>query len=139
MKAKTVALVAALLFAAGGALGAEKGFDFGKREYDSNCASCHGVLGKGDGPLKPWLAKSAPDITGLAKASGGTFPFGRVWAVIDGREAMGAHGPREMPVWGQEYLVLAGEYYMDTPYDPEAFVRSRILALIDYLNRIQKR
>ncbi|OQW32831.1 MAG: hypothetical protein A4E19_05615 [Nitrospira sp. SG-bin1] len=25
--------------------------DYGKAEYESNCASCHGLGGKGDGPL----------------------------------------------------------------------------------------
>lgn len=42
-----------------------------------------------------------------------------------------------MPIWGQDYKVKAGEYYMETPYDPEVFVRTRILALVDYLNRLQ--
>jgi hypothetical protein len=31
----------------------------------------------------------------------------------------------------------AGEYYMDVPYDSEAYVRARILALIDYISRLQ--
>ena len=29
--------------------------DFGKREFDANCASCHGMDGKGKGPLVPFL------------------------------------------------------------------------------------
>jgi hypothetical protein len=42
-----------------------------------------------------------------------------------------------MPIWGREYALTAGEYYGDAPYDANAFVRARILALIDYLNRLQ--
>jgi hypothetical protein len=45
-----------------------------------------------------------------------------------------------MPVWGRDYSqesAKAGEYYLDVPYDMEMYVRSRILALIDYLNRLQ--
>jgi hypothetical protein len=42
-----------------------------------------------------------------------------------------------MPIWGRDYQVKAAEYYMDVPYDAEAYVRTRILALVDYLNRLQ--
>jgi hypothetical protein len=42
-----------------------------------------------------------------------------------------------MPVWGRDYQIKAGEHYGDVAYDPEVYVRGRILALIDYLNRLQ--
>jgi hypothetical protein len=42
-----------------------------------------------------------------------------------------------MPTWGNQYRVRAAEYYIDTPYDPDAFVRAKILALIDYISRLQ--
>lgn len=42
-------------------------FDPGKREFDNSCASCHGSAGKGDGPLVPFLTRSPPDLTLLAK------------------------------------------------------------------------
>ena len=45
-----------------------------------------------------------------------------------------------MPAWGARYssdTEKAAEYYMDVPYDAEMYARSRILALIDYLNRLQ--
>ena len=112
-------------------------FDFGKREYDSNCASCHGVKGKGDGPSKPFLTKSPPDLTVLAKNNKGVLPVDRLHEVIDGRREVGSHGSRDMPIWGSEYKLKAAESYMDVPYDTEAFVRVRILALIDYIGRMQ--
>ena len=31
----------------------------------------------------------------------------------------------------------AADYYMDTPYDADAYVRLRVLAIIEYLSRIQ--
>lgn len=111
--------------------------DFGEREYRSSCAVCHGVSGKGDGPYKPFQTKSPSDLTTLAKANKGVFPFQRVYEIIDGRQAIAAHGPREMPVWGARYMAEAGGYYMDVPYDPEAFVRTRVLALTEYVNRLQ--
>jgi len=111
--------------------------DFGKREFESNCASCHGLQGKGDGPLKPYLTRSAPDLTRLAKANGGALPVSRLYEVIDGTAAVGAHGTSDMPVWGREYRLRAGEHYVEVPYDPETYVRIRILAVIDYVNRLQ--
>ena len=42
-----------------------------------------------------------------------------------------------MPIWGNQYRVRAAEYYIDVPYDPEVFVRAKILALIDYISRLQ--
>ena len=111
---------------------------FGQREFESNCASCHGVTGRGGGPLVGFLRQSPPDLTQLAKNNSGVFPLSRVYDVIDGG-SVPAHGTREMPVWGQDYRVQAATYFMDVPYDPEIYVRSRILALVEYVNRIQAR
>jgi hypothetical protein len=80
---------------------------------------------------------SAPDLTQLAKNNGGVFPLSRVYEVIGGAGA--AHGSRDMPIWGQDYKVRAGEYYMEIPYDPEVYVRTRILALVEYIDRLQQR
>ncbi|MFZ5511188.1 MAG: c-type cytochrome [Pseudomonadota bacterium] len=133
----TSALVAAVLAGSGGiALAAEK-IDLGKREYQQNCVVCHGPGGKGDGSYGELLKTRLPDLTQLAKNNGGVFPVARVYEVIDGRQQVKAHGTREMPIWGTDYSVKAAEYYRDVDYDPEAFVRARVLALIDYLHRLQ--
>ncbi len=113
--------------------------DFGKREYDSNCAGCHGSKGRGDGEYKPYLTRSPADLATLSKSNGGVFPFQRVYDVIDGRKSVGAHGPRDMPIWGADYLARAAGDYLDVPYDPELYVRTRMVALIDYLERLQVR
>jgi len=113
--------------------------DLGKREYDSRCASCHGIAGKGDGINRPFLTKSPSDLTQLAKQNGGVFPISRVYEVIDGRREVPTHGSRDMPVWGREYSINAAEYYIDVPYDSDAYVRSRILSLIDYIYRLQQK
>jgi mono/diheme cytochrome c family protein len=112
--------------------------DFGKREFESNCASCHGVSGKGNGPLANLLKKSPPDLSLLAKNNGGVLPLAHLYEVIDGT-GVASHGTRDMPVWGTEYRVRAGEHYGEVPYDPEAYVRTRILALLDYINRLQEK
>jgi mono/diheme cytochrome c family protein len=119
------------------AAGPAKKTDFGKREYDANCAGCHGVKGKGDGQYKPYLTKTPPDLTVLTKNNKGVFPYDRVYAVIDGRQNVPGHGTQDMPVWGADYLAKSAGDYMDVPYDPEIYVRTRILALMDYLERLQ--
>ena len=128
-------LFAAATLVSGLALAQQGGVDFGKREYDANCASCHGAGGKGDGPFNELLKSRAPDLTTLARRNNGVFPISRAYAAIDGGTA--GHGSREMPVWGQDYRAKAGAYYMDVPYDPEVYVRTRILSLVEYLNRLQ--
>ena len=112
--------------------------DFGKREFESNCASCHGVSGKGNGPLVELLRRSPPDLTLLAQRNQGVFPINRLYEVVEGGK-LPAHGARDMPVWGRAYRIEDAQYYMDAPYDPEALVRSRLLALLEYINRLQVR
>ena len=45
--------------------------DFGKQEFESRCASCHGKDGKGNGWLSYFLNVQTPDLTTLAKKNGG--------------------------------------------------------------------
>jgi mono/diheme cytochrome c family protein len=130
-------LGAGVLIATTGAAVAADKVDVGKSEYDVSCAVCHGLTGKGDGPYKSALTKAPTDLSQLAKKNGGVYPFERVYEVIDGRANAVAHGSREMPVWGKRYTVAAAEYYVDMPYDPEAYVRGRVLALTEYVYRLQ--
>ena len=62
------------------------------------CESCHGPAGKGDGPVAASLQRPPADLTTLAQRAGGRFDESVVMAVIDGRRAVAARGPREMPV-----------------------------------------
>ena len=127
--------------------GAQQPFDLGKREYESRCAVCHGPNAKGDGPymrFTQFKATGVSDLTLIAKRNGGAFPFQRVYEYIDGTLALEAHGPRDMPIWGKDYLRQASEayrdeHYMRAPFDPELYTRTRILALTDFLNRQQVR
>ena len=114
---------------------AQKRPDLGKREFENNCAVCHGSDAKGKGPYNYYLKTDAPDLTTLAKRNGGVFPVASTFETIEG--AGKGHGTRDMPIWGQEYRVKAGEYFGDLPYNPEAFVSGRILALIEHLSKLQ--
>jgi mono/diheme cytochrome c family protein len=133
---KAVLLGVGLTMAAAGALAQGK-VDLGKREYDANCASCHGIKGTGDGPNTPYLTRVPTDLTKMARDNGGVLPVTRLYESIDGTLKVPGHGSRDMPTWGDTYRSRAAEYYVDIPYDPNAFVRARILALIEYISRLQ--
>jgi mono/diheme cytochrome c family protein len=116
-----------------------QGRDIGKQEYLSKCAACHGKDAKGDGPVAGSLKVKVPDLTVLAKNSGGVFPFARVYDVIDGREAVAAHGAREMLVWGNEYWQEGGGASGGEANQQElgSYARGRIVALIGYIFSLQ--
>jgi mono/diheme cytochrome c family protein len=121
---------------------AQEGMDFGRYEYYSKCASCHGISGKGDGVVAKYLTKAPPDLTTYAKRNGGTFPTQLAWQAIDGRPvAIGAHGTADMPVWGQEFrrdaAIRPADRLDPAGPSPEWHVARRITALIDYLASIQ--
>jgi hypothetical protein len=120
--------------------------DMGKIEYQSNCASCHGISAKGDGPMSTELKRRPTDLTVLAKKNNGVFPLNSVYKIIDGRDEIASHGSREMPVWGYRFvppkhfdLQLGDDYIYLPPSSPGPVVHARILAVIDYLNRIQEK
>lgn len=71
--------------------------DVGKMEYQSSCASCHGIDAKGDGPVSKELKTRPADLTVLAKSNNGVFPYNRVYEMVDGRNStISSHGTREM-------------------------------------------
>jgi mono/diheme cytochrome c family protein len=122
--------------------------DVGKLEFQSSCASCHGMDGKGKGPVSGQLKVPPSDLTVLASNNKGMFPTDAVYQTISGLRTVPAHGIREMPIWGERFNPIIGlPHTVDPAYwtlagpdqNPEVVVRKRILAVIDYLNRIQQR
>jgi mono/diheme cytochrome c family protein len=119
--------------------GEEEGIHFGKQEYLRSCASCHGVSGKGDGPVAKSLSRPPADLTKLTENNRGVFPVSRVYDVIDGRVQVAIHGTREMPVWGEIYTrdVRTRAPHAMPDEMVNAMVRIKILGLIEYISTLQ--
>ena len=104
--------------------------------------------GKGKGPVSELLKVPPPDLTILAKKNNGVFPTNAVYETIYGSRTIAAHGTREMPIWGDRFNPIYNLPHNVDPFydslDPsrelrEVVVRTRILAVIDYLSRIQQK
>jgi mono/diheme cytochrome c family protein len=74
--------------------------NLGKQLFSEYCASCHGISGKGDGPVAPALKVPPADLTVLARRNKGQFPSLRVMQAIKAGPSVPAHGSQVMPVWG---------------------------------------
>lgn len=109
------------------------GAEGGKIIFMQLCASCHGKDARGDGPVASSLKKAPANLTMIQQKSDGQFPVERIAAFIDGREWVAAHGPRDMPVWGQEMGTL-----VIPEFKRELRISEAISMLVDYLKTIQK-
>jgi len=112
----------------------------GKDLYHRYCATCHGAAGQGDGPVAASLKVQVPDLTLIAQRQGGTFSRDRVERTIDGRSQVLAHGPRDMPVWGEEFWRLdLGNPDMGVDNPQSKSVTATIIGrLVDYVESLQK-
>lgn len=101
----------------------------GAELYTQHCAVCHGNDLEGTGPA-PYPYRPPPDLTTLAKRHGGTFPEAYVSSVLRNGVVMPAHGPAEMPIWGNEFT---------SNRLGEAQVTLRITRLTSYIKSLQAR
>ena len=104
----------------------------GAQLYARFCASCHGEHGQGDGRVAASFKIMVPDLTQIARRHGGTFPEAQVRKIIDGRTTLPAHGSREMPVWGFEFLTQAA-----TEPEPHQSSDELIARLTNYIRSLQ--
>ncbi len=96
--------------------------------FQSYCASCHGLDGRGTGPAAPALKTKVPDLTILTRVNRGKFPVDHVRQVILGDLALPAHGSREMPPWGPVF------HHVQRDMD---WGEVRVSNLVEYLRSIQ--
>jgi hypothetical protein len=106
--------------------------ELGQPHFATYCASCHGALGRGDGPAARALQTPPADLRRIAFRRGGVFPDAEIARKIDGRFEIGAHGSREMPVWGRVFAADVPE--TDTA---ESITRGVVSVLVEYLKSIQ--
>ena len=106
----------------------------GAEIYQQLCTSCHGVRGKGDGPMAPLLKIEVPDLTRLVQRHAGEFPVEEVKRAIDGRSEQPVHGLPYMPIWGLRF------YDPEKPDAAEARARgdSIVERLVTHLQSIQE-
>ena len=100
--------------------------------YERYCASCHGDGGRGDGPVAIALRPRPRDLTRLKVGTGASYSLDRLVRVIDGREAIQAHGTSSMPVWGEVF----NESFKENPRAREV-TRAYIRSLAAYLDSMQ--
>lgn len=80
----------------------------GEATYLRYCAACHGRSLLGDGAVAPGLINVPTNLTTLTVMNGGTFPYDRVAAIIDGSQTSRIHGTPDMPVWGEIFAAGKG-------------------------------
>jgi mono/diheme cytochrome c family protein len=102
----------------------------GAKIFLSYCAPCHGVSGKGNGPVAPALKAKVPQLNALSHRNHGQFPIDSVRHIIAGDETNAAHGSHEMPIWGPIF------HQIDNDQDL-GFVR--LQNVTEYLKSIQQK
>lgn len=99
--------------------------------FRAHCAACHGIDGKGGGPVAPTLKIKPANLTVIAKNNGGIFPEARVRKIISGDDpSLLPHGTREMPIWGPIFHQIEAD---------QDFGNVRLQNLIQYLESIQQK
>ncbi len=102
----------------------------GKDLFVAYCASCHGMAGRGDGPVSSALKTKVPDLATLAARRGGKFPVADLEKMIMSETAsQAAHGTREMPVWGPVFRRVE---------DDKDLGLVRVRRLVDYVQTLSK-
>jgi mono/diheme cytochrome c family protein len=103
----------------------------GKDMFNAYCASCHGTDAKGNGPAASAMKSGVPDLTTLAKKSGGAYPAMHVSQVMIGDDKLAAHGSKEMPVWGPVFSSLSKQ--------SNGEIQQRIHNLTEYIGTMQQK
>ena len=101
----------------------------GEDSFRFYCATCHGLGGRGDGPVAGSLKTPPPDLTLVTKRHGGAFPRAEIVSFVTGvSDKLPTHGPSDMPVWGPIFRAL----------DPsDARVRIRIENIVNFIESLQ--
>ena len=99
----------------------------GRDLYIGHCAICHGLDGRGQGPLAQAMKLVPADLTQIAVKHDGTFPDAKVSDIVRNGGAVLGHGSTAMLPWG---------LYFSERHKP-AVGKARIKALVAYLKSLQ--
>ena len=105
----------------------------GQKYFMRYCASCHGTNGTGNGPVAKSLSKPPANLRLLSDKFGSPLPAAKLAELIDGRDAVRAHGTAAMPVWGERL------YSMGEGERGELGISEVIGKIVAYLDTIQDR
>lgn len=106
----------------------------GRALFMENCAVCHGVDAKGNGPMARAVETAPADLTLIAQRNGGTFPTVEVLSTIDGYTKASLSGPN-MPEFG---ALLEGDLVpLDTGDGILTPTPRKLVALVEYIESIQ--
>lgn len=126
---KLMVTICAVLVIQGTAMAGPDDIALGHAIYLHYCATCHGSNGEGHGPVARALKTPPTNLRLLSDLYGNPLQEDKVARAIDGRAEVEAHGPREMPVWGERFSAAN--------HGEERKVKSIIRKLVAYLQSIQ--
>ena len=106
----------------------------GEQLYDTLCASCHGMEGKGDGPAAQALPQTVPDLTHMPRDHEGLINHGQIEKIIAGKDRKVRHDVIGMPKWGQQFKTV---YPRLNDRERYAFARKKIHDLADHVESLQ--
>ena len=106
----------------------------GELLFVKNCVSCHGVTGRGDGPLAARLGTAPADLTQIAARREGVWPMLEVLSILDGY--LQSTNPREdMPIF--EGFLDNDMVEFDTGNGLKTLVPAKLLEVVYYLETLQ--
>jgi len=103
----------------------------GRDTFRQFCAPCHGVDGRGHGPIAAILTTPPTDLTTMKRRNMGVFPLATFEAMITGAShlATAAHGSEQMPIWGPTFSAIDGN---------PTLARARVANLAAYMESLQQ-
>ena len=132
---KAVLSLAAVVLTTTIAQAAAQDREAGRQIFRDYCVTCHGMEGRGDGPMTQVLTINPPDLTLLTSDNNGVFPVSRVVARIDGRMPVLGHGG-PMPVFGDLFEGQSGA--LDSETGAPILTSQPMVDVVTYLLDLQR-